>query len=287
MVYTEQEFESIFKKENKYTTHVPAYIRAYPKFFMLLKLFSNYINVSNDYLETILSQLNLSSAHGAILEKIAERLDIKIEKPIDKDGNYSQNLYEEMLKLAIIGNGLKRNSRADRNSISKIKEMFNSIRTLEVSDRAKEYTEKDKLRMLLNITVTGENNLWSTTMLENYVIPKITGVRTLITYLLSNSLYFGFDRQDIIVIIGTINKPTEEITNTLLTAKAKELGKENVIGSAIKDSTGNYWVFVSGGAQWKNAGENIVEGETVVDESEGYSIQGWDKGRWAQTKVLK
>lgn len=286
MNYSETEFNKVFLKENKYTSHVPAYIREYSKFFKLLTLFSNYINIANDYLETILSQLNLSKAHGAVLEKIAERLDIKIEKSVDVNGNYDKTLYEEMLKLAILGNGAKRNSRADRNSLSKVKDVFDSIRYIEITDYAKSKSENPP-KMSLNIAITGDNVLWTTDLVDKYVIPKITGVRTILTYLLSNSIYFGFDRQDVIVIIGTIGKPTEEVTIDLLNAKAEELGKENVVGSTIKDATGNYWVFVSGDTQWSNEGKNVIEGSNVIDTSRGYSIQGWDKGNWAQTKIFK
>jgi hypothetical protein len=285
MNYSETEFNKIFLKENKYTEHVPAYIREYSKFFKLLTLFSNYINIANDYLETILSQLNLSKAHGAVLEKIAERLDIKIEKPVDVNGNYDKTLYEEMLKLAILGNGTKRNSRADRNSLSKVKDVFDSIRSIEITDYAK--GKSGNPEMFLDIAITGDNDLWTTDLVDKYVIPKITGVRTILTYLLSNSLYFGFDRQDVIVVIGTINKSTEDVTIALLNAKAKELGNENIVGSTIKDATGNYWVYVGGDVQWSNEGENVIEGSAVIDTSRGYSIQGWDKGRWAQTKVFK
>lgn len=285
MNYSETEFNKIFLKENKYTEHVPAYIREYSKFFKLLTLFSNYIDVSNGYLETILGQLNLSKAHGAVLEKIAERLDIKIEKLVDVNGNYDKTLYEEMLKLAILGNGTKRNSRADRNSLSKVKDVFDSIRSIEITDYAK--GKSGNPEMFLDIVITGDNDLWTTDLVDKYVIPKITGVRTILTYLLSNSVYFGFDRQDVIVVIGTINKTTEEVTIDLLNAKAIELGKENIIGSTIKDATGNYWVYIGGDVQWSNEGENIIEGSDVIDTSRGYSIQGWDKGRWAQTKVFK
>lgn len=285
MIYSDQEFENIFLKENKYTEHVPAYIREYPKFFKLMKLFSNYINIANDYLEVILNQLNLSKAHGAMLEKIAERLDITIEKPVDASGNYDKTLYEEMLKLAILGNGLKRNSRADRNSLDKIKDVFGSIRSVETTDYAKSISGEPE--MFLNVTITGDNDLWDTSLIEKYVMPKITGVRTILTYLLSNTLYFGFDRQDIVVIIGNINVTTENITNELLDAKVTELGKTKEIGTTLLDSDGNYWIYVGGDINWENAGENVTEGSAVIDASKGYSIQGWDKGRWAQTKVFK
>lgn len=289
MTYNEDEFNSIFLKENKYTNHVPAYIREYPKFFKLLKLFSNYISIANDYLEVILNQLNLSNAHGAILEKIAERLDIYIEKPVDSSGNYNKSTYEEMLKIAILGNGLKRNSKSDRNSINKIKDIFKSIKTIEIIDYAKgkvKNSEKN-LNMFIDFIITGTNDLWSPAILEKYVLPNITGVRTLGTYLLNNNIYFGFDRQDVITIIGNIDVITENVTVELLDARVNELNVKKTVGVTLKDASNNYWTYVSGDDKWVNNGASVVEGSNVIDESVGYSIQGWDKGRWAKINIIK
>lgn len=277
-------FNERYLVENKNTKYIPAYIRDYPKFIRLLKLFSNYIQVAAKSIESILSQLNLNNASGNVLEKIAERLDIYIEKPLDSNGNIKQDLYESQLRIAILGNGLKKESKATRASIMKILDIFKSIIRIEVTDfsNSKDYPNP----MTLQLDVVGNTDVWDTKMLEKYVFPDITGVNTIVTYLLNNDIYFGFDRNDIIVIVGSINIATQDVTQTILNNKAEELGVTPKLGTTITDSESNGWVFMDNTVGWKNKG-TVVDGEPVVNESEGYGVRGWDLGKWAQSKITK
>lgn len=289
--YTEQEFEEEFMKENKYTAHLPAYIREYPKFLKLLIMFSNYIQLCCDDLEYILSQLNLSTAHGAMLEKIAERLDITIEKPI-VNGVVNQSLYEQMLKIAILGNGLKRNSKADRDSLSKLPDVFNSISKVEIKDYGVlNVQQQNKTPMLINVRVTGKNDTWNSDLLEKYVLPNITGVRMIINYLIDNNNYFGFDINTVVNIIGDIVMTTEQVTQEALNSRAEELGyslanNKLMTGITLRDSDNNCWVYMKSENTWVNQGQ-VENGTVVVDPNLGYSIQGWDKGRWVDTTIIE
>ena len=289
MVYSVEEFNNTFLCENKYTEHIPQYIREYPKFCKMLILFSNYIPLVNSNLEKIIKQLNLDDAHGAVLEKIAQRLNIFIEKPIREDGSVDQNLYEQELRIAIVGNGLKRNSQANRDSLAKLVNVFRSIVKCEITDYATRMDATTK--MAIKVKVTGTNDIWSTELLEKYVFPNITGVGYVIQYLLSNHVYFGFDREDIVAIIGSIAYSTQGVSQAALYSKAEELGytlenRKLKTGTTIEDSEGNGWIFMNSEIGWTNGGK-VESGDIVIDSSVGYSIQGWDKGRWAEITVIR
>lgn len=278
------DFASRYLVENKNTKHIPAYIRDYPKFLKLLILFSNYIRVASDSIETVLSKLNIENATGNVLEKIAERLDIYIEKPLNSAGEVNQDLYERRLRIAILGSGLKKESKASRASMMRILEIFKSILKLEITDfsNSKDYSNP----MTLRLDVVGNTDVWSAKMLEKYVFPDITGVNTVVTYLLDNDIYFGFDRDDVIVIIGTVALTTENVTQEALNTKATELGVVLKVGSTITDANNNGWVYMDSTIGWVNQGD-VVEGSAVVSDADGYGVRGWDLGKWAQTKITK
>lgn len=275
--FSNAEFEEKYLTENKYTKQIPAYIRDYNKFCKLLILFSNYINTATVTLEQILNKLNVNSATGNILEMLAKRYDINIDKPVDEHGNVNQELYETQLKLAILSVGIKKSSVSNRTSLNNIMSIISGINRINIFDSN---------QMSINISMSEDSTAINSSLLEKYLIPNITGVNTVVTYLLSNSVYFGFDRDDAIQIIGSITETTENVTQSLLDTTAENLGITPVIGSTIIDGSGNGWVYMN--SQWINRGATTVddEGKTVIDEIEGYAIRGWDIGKWAQTKVL-
>lgn len=284
MEYTEQEFNEIFLAENKYTQYIPAYIREYPKFCRLLIIFSNYLKLAVDNMEKIISQLNLNTARGSVLETIAKRLDIDIEKPIT-NGVVDQDLYERMLKIAILGNGLKRNSKADRNSLSKITSVFNDIIKCEIGDKG--ISTISQLPMYINIGITGTTTTWSTQMLEKYVLPQITGVRMIVNYMLNNDNYFGFDSDTVVNIVASVINTTAEIESDVNILYNAVQGQELVTGLAVRDADNNVWVYLQQSQGWGNSGSNTVNGDIVVDPELGYSLQGWDKGKWSPTTIFK
>lgn len=284
---TVAELEEKYLVENKYTKMIPSYLRDYPKFIKLMKMFSNYVQESCDVIEKILSKLKLSKATGDILEKIAERLNISIEKPLDEYGNVNQWLYEQQLKIAILGNGLKRTSKASRESLSKITQIFDSIVRYEITDFSN--SEGHPYPMTVQVDVMGTADVWSREMLEKYVLPNITGIGTVINYVLYNNMYFGFDRHDVIEIIGTINLGTSSVTQSALYTKAAELGyalEDLKLGITITDSENNGWVFINPTVGWENRA-NVENGQGVFDPAVGYGIQGWDKGQWTTTTVIE
>lgn len=284
MEYTEQEFNETFLVENKYTQHIPTYIREYPKFSKLLILFSNYIQQAVIQVEKISGQLNLNLARGAVLEKIAKRLDINVEKPI-VNGEVDQSLYERMLKVAILGNGLKRNSKADRNSLSKITDIFSDILRCEIGDKG--ISSVSQLPMYINVGITGNTTTWNTQMLEKYVLPQITGVRMIVNYMLNNDNYFGFDSDTVVNIVTSVINTTAEIESDVNILYNAVQGQELVTGLAVRDADNNVWVYLQQSQGWGNSGSNTVDGDIVVDPELGYSLQGWDKGRWSPTSILK
>ena len=284
MEYTEQEFNEIFLSENKYTKHIPAYIRDYPKFCKLMVLFSNYINQVVTNLETILRQLNLNTAHGSVLETIAKRLGIEIEKPL-VNGEVDQDLYERMLKIAILGNGLKRNSKADRNSLSKITDVFKDIIRCEIGDKG--ISSVSQLPMYINIGITGTTTTWNTQMLEQYVLPQITGVRMIVNYMLNNDNYFGFDVNTVIDIVASVADSTADIEADVNILYNAVQGYELKTGLSVRDGDNNVWVYLVDSGGWGNSGPNAQNGDIVVDPELGYSLQGWDNGKWCPTTIFK
>lgn len=280
---TEQEFNDLYLRENKNTKMIPTYLRDYEKFYRLMKIFSNYIQYSIDLVHSILNMLNINNAVGDVLEKIAQRLDIYIEKPINPDGTVNTTLYWQQLKIAILGNGLKRTSKADRNSLSKIIDIFTGIRRVEITDRA--IQKENAIPMDIYITVVGTEDVWNRDMLEKYVLPNITGVGGVVSYLLDNDIYFGFDTENAIHIIGQIDIATESITQGALTQRANALGYTTLtLGITLTDSSGNNWVYLT--TEWENRGVNVVEGETVLNPDTGYAIRGWDEGQWIDENPL-
>lgn len=281
------EVEELYLQENKYTEMIPSYLRDYPKFIRLMKMFSNYTQNSCNVIETILSKLNLQSATGDILEKIAQRINISIEKPLDENGNVNQSLYEQQLKIAILGNGLKRNSKATRESLMKLTNIFSSIVRCEITDFSnfKGYANP----MIVQLDIMGNAEVWSKEMLEKYVLPNITGIGIVVNYVLYNNIYFGFDKHNIIDIIGTINYATSSVTQELLYARAQELGYSSsdlLLGITLTDLEGNGWTFINSTVGWENKGV-VQDGDSIIDEAIGYGIQGWDKGKWITTTVIE
>lgn len=282
---TVAEIEEKYLQENKYTETIPSYLRDYPKFIRLMKMFSNYLQDSCNVVNTILSKLNLSKASGDILEKIAQRLDISIEKPLDEHGNVNQTLYEQQLKIAILGNGLKRNSKATRESLMQLTKIFETIVRCEITD----FSNFDGYPnpMVVKLDIMGNAEVWSKEMLEKYVLPNITGLGIIVNYVLYNNMYFGFDEHDVIKIIGTINSATSSVTQQALTARAAELGYTDlVLGITLTDLESNGWVYINSTLGWENQGA-VTDGADIINPAVGYGIQGWDKGKWVTTSVIE
>lgn len=276
MEYTDE----VFLKENKHTELLPAYIREYNKFYRLLKMFSNYIQNAVDIVEGIIENFNLSAATGDVLNKIAQRLDIYIEEPLNEDGTVNEELYEQQLKIAILGNGLKRTSLANRDSLNKILGIFSSIRSCEITDYS---VTGSRIPMYIYISIVGANDTWTTEMLEKYVFPNITGVGVVVNYRLDNNIYFGFDTDN--VLLGTIDLATASVTQTALNNRAAELGVTTVVdGMAIVDNESAYWMYNKG--TWVDVGTVTVIGDTVIDPITGAAIRGWDNGQWIEENPI-
>jgi len=283
---TEEQFIQEYLVENIHTKHIPTYLRDYPKFTKLMLGFSNYIKKMSSVIEFIISKLNLSQATGDILEKLAQRLDIYIEKPVDDNGNVIQELYEQQLKIAILGNGLKRTSNATRNALEQLLQIFKTITRMEITDFGIE-SKINPAYMTVAISVRGTNETWTSDILEEYVFPNITGVGPTVNYLLDNQLYFGFDEN--YTIIGEINEHTANVSNSLLDARVIELNNYPAIGQALIDSDGNCWCCYSiqNGSDnlWQNKGQITTDLE-LINPGQGYAIQGWDKGNWSKLNVI-
>lgn len=181
-------------KENEATKYIPQYIREYPKFLKLMLLFSNYIESANSTLEVILDKLNLSNATGDILEKIAKRCGISVVIPFKADGTIDTELYEERLKIAILCNGTKRRSASTRVELEKLSQLTDKIQKCEITDFA--IVKGASSPMTVNVEVTGSTEAIDNQLLNDVIVPNVTGVNTGISYILYGSILFGFDRED-------------------------------------------------------------------------------------------
>ena len=119
--------------------------------------------------------------------------------------NESINDFDTNLKIAILGSGLKRKSDSGReNLISTILSLFKDIKKveLEVPALTIRTTEQILNPMTANITIYGEiggenaNAKTITEIIEQYILPEITGVQWNITYIKYGLDLFAFDKDE-------------------------------------------------------------------------------------------
>lgn len=126
--------------------------------------------------------------------------DVEFQNPDESINDFDTNL-----KIAILGSGLKRKSDSGReNLISTILSLFKDIKKveLEVPALAIRTTEQIVNPMTANITIYGEiggenaNAKTITEIIEQYILPKITGIQWNITYIKYGSDLFAFDKDE-------------------------------------------------------------------------------------------
>lgn len=126
--------------------------------------------------------------------------DVAFQNP-----NESINDFDTNLKIAILGSGLKRKSDSGReNLISTILSLFKDIKKveLEVPALTIRTTEQILNPMTANITIYGEiggenaNAKTITEIIEQYILPEITGVQWNITYIKYGLDLFAFDKDE-------------------------------------------------------------------------------------------
>lgn len=201
------EIKNIFK-DNIINKRVPHYIRdsnenievdpqsiendtrSYRRFFRLLKILSNYIGNSFDQIEQIIQETNLDIARESMLETIAKRLGVIVEKPIDDEGKIDHTLYEERLKIAILGRGAKRVAVSSFADIDRIKEIYPDT-TIEATDFS--ILAQNPVPMQLNISMFGPSSAFNEKLLEQDVLSRVTGVLKEQSYIQYGKNLFAFD----------------------------------------------------------------------------------------------
>ena len=181
MIVSEEEL----LKSNKYINQSPQYLREYEKFFRLLTMFSNYIMKSSEVFEEIINQTNVYDASGDMLEKLANRVGVSITDKSDPE-------YVDKLRIAIIGAGIKRTSKSSRYLLQEqLSNLFPSINSYTITDGG---CCDDAVKMEMKMQVIGNISALDAKILEEFVIPKMTGVNLNITYILYGVDLFAFDK---------------------------------------------------------------------------------------------
>jgi len=180
-------------EETKFTKEAPAYLRNYPKFWNLIKLFSNYVQDASNVLANILSNLNLRDASGDILNQIAKRYGIDVEKPIDENGNVEIEKYNSILKFAILGNGIQRSSGGDRSTFNNLLKLLGNIKSMEIRDYRNDPSTPTEKPMVVSADFIGIDPNIDADIIHNYLVPDVTGVNLVVSYLPFNGTLFGYD----------------------------------------------------------------------------------------------
>lgn len=197
MNYTAAEFTAKFLKENDRIKKVPAYIREYPKFFNLMKMISNYIEISLGHIETVVKGMSLDEATGDLLEKIAERIGVVVVSVDNEKNPLSQQEYENRLKLGILCANMKRRSVATRNdldnALSSIKDYVPRFVISDTSCSTRGDINTNLMTLGIKAITDGNSRTIYDNMFEDLLYPDITGVNTVSNSISSGSNIFGFD----------------------------------------------------------------------------------------------
>lgn len=181
--------------ENKYCEQVPQYLKSYEKFYKFMKLFSNYILQIGNELNKILPMLNVNSSKGDILKKISQKLNIEIEKR--NTGNTEEDLlnYDNDLKTAILGLQIKRLSFGTRIDL---KETILSLFPVLISENSS-VKIIDNQDMTVDMTIVGYSTDLTSKIIEDYILPRVTGVKFNLSYLNFGKNLFALDKAEFIV----------------------------------------------------------------------------------------
>lgn len=174
--------------ENDYTKQLPQYIRQYRNFFKFMKMLSNYILKSVEYANNILKFLDFADkdSKGDVLIKVARKVDVLYDKAYLEETD--KDKYYDALKTGIYGMQSKRLSNGTlyelQNNLSKT---IPGITTLRIFDN---------MNMSVNIEIVGKLEKLDSAVIENYIIPKVTGVRFDVQYIPYNEDLFALDKSE-------------------------------------------------------------------------------------------
>jgi len=170
--------------ENKFTLKLPQYIRQFDGFFKFMKMLSNYILKSEDAAKQVLNLLNLDTSEGDVLVKIAKKVNVLYNKKSNSQEDL--NNYYNNLKTGILGMQTKR---LTNGSYYELKEAL-----LRLFSGIKEVQIIDNLDMTVDINIVGDFTEIDEQTIENYIIPRVTGVKFNITYIPYGVNLFAFDK---------------------------------------------------------------------------------------------
>lgn len=243
------------KVENKFTETLPAHICQYTNFFDFLKKLSSYILKSTEYAETILSLLDFTKSGGDMLTKVAKKVNVAYDS-VYREADDEE--YDKALKIGITGVMTKRLSDGTLYSLLK------SIETNLSSDiiiRA----IKDNQDMTVDLELEGSITDYNKDIIEDYIIPKVTGVFFDVSYIPYAKNIFAFNKNEMLIVddttgdyIKAVDDDGNEVDEYVL---FKYIGNGNY--EPITDDAGTYY----------------YNGVKVKTAKTGFG--GWDLGSWA------
>lgn len=245
---------SELKEENELTKSLPAYIRQYADFFEFLKMLSNYILKSVKHAEKILSLLDFNNSNGDVLIKIAKKVGVSY------DGVYREtdkSAYETALKIGITGMQTKRLSDGSLYSIQK------SL-TSTLAKEIKIVAIRDNMDMSVNIELEGNISDYNKSIIEDYILPRTTGVFFDVLYIPYSENIFAYDKNELLVkdeetndFIRAVDASGNEVDEFVL------FEYKNGTYEPITDENGTYY----------------YKGNKVKTAKTGQG--GWNLGDWA------
>lgn len=236
-------------KENFITLKLPQYVREYHCFSKFIKLLTNYILSSTTPVDKIINLMNISNATGDILVKLANKLNVYSENA-DNLEKYYKNL-----KVGILGQQTKRITDSSLISLQEdLMTVFPEIQKLDIIDN---------MNMTVTLKITGDLKDVNATIIENYIVPKVTGVKFNVIYIPFGKNVFAFDLDEELKMgddgnwIQAQDSEGNQV-ETYVLFKKDDGG--NLI--PIPDPTSNYY----------------YNGQKVKTGMLGKT--GWDKGEW-------
>lgn len=238
--------------ENSITKRIPQYIRQYEGFTKFIKLLTNYILGSVNVGENIINLMNLDNTTGDVLVKIANKLDVTINKNYNSAGEPDLNTYYKGLKIAIFGEQTKRLS--DGSLI----DLKNSLKT--TIPNISNIVIQDNQDMTVNIQIEGDLADIDKDIINNYILPKVTGVRFIVQYILYEKDLFAFDSDESI---------RNKEGNTVF---AKDVNGNDTNMFVLFDANGNAIPDSESPYYYNNQRVKAAH----------YGKLGWDKGEWTE-----
>lgn len=251
--------------ENICTESVPQYLKSYKHFYTFMKVLSNYVLSISKELDKIIPLLNLSNSTGDVLKKITNKLNIEIEMAHTGDEKQDLKNYYNNLRTAILGLQIKRISIGNR---ADLKDTILRLFPLLTGDSGS-VKIIDNQNMTVNMNIVGYSESLTSKIIEEYILPSVTGVRFTVEYLNFGENLFAFDKNEFIIKDKATGEPIKALDENGNETNQYVLFSTNdyITFTPIQDSTSKYYynnqkvkVGYYGQIGWGNNSEDALGG---------------------------